>query len=109
VPLSTTARKLKVMLVIDPAPFIALGWIADGAASRTAITVDAGGRRIAADIATKAVRKAVAAIAEHGAEGVALLLQGNLLADDVLADAGLMAQVKVPKAEPKESTMPQAP
>jgi hypothetical protein len=52
------------------------------------------GRRLTADFPPRAIRKALATIAEHGADGVACLIQGRLLADSAIADAGLSVQPK---------------
>jgi hypothetical protein len=54
---------------------------------------------VKADLACKAIRKAVAAVAEHGPQGVALLLQGQLEAGDKLSSAGLSAMPKTPKPQ----------
>jgi hypothetical protein len=40
----------------------------------------------------------VATIAEHGAEAVAVVLQGKLGDGDVVEEAGITVQVKGPKA-----------
>ena len=94
-----TARKLKVTTVLDAAPFAALRQLPDNAAQRTEITVEVGAQRLSANIATKSLRRAVAAIAEHGPDGIVLLLQGTLTAADRLEEAGLSAQVKAKPAE----------
>ena len=62
------------------------------ACNSTSRTAD--GRTVIADVAAKAVRKAQAAIAEHGTGGLAALLQGKLGKGDLLLEAGLVAQVK---------------
>jgi len=49
----TTARKLKITVVIDSAPFVQLGVPPDNAPPRTVVTVTVGGRTLVADIATK--------------------------------------------------------
>ena len=89
-----TARKLKVTMLLDPEPFTSLQ-LADGAPSRTDLTIEVGGRKVTANVATKALRKSVATVAEHGAEGSVLLLQGVLTAGDVVDETGLTAQPKV--------------
>jgi hypothetical protein len=38
------------------------------------------------------VRKVAATIAEHGVDGVAVIMQGKLAAGDVIIEAGLSAQ-----------------
>ena len=55
-------------------------------------------RTITAEIAAKSLRKAQTAIRETGADNIALVLQGHLVAGDRVAEAGLAAQ---PKAHPK--------
>ncbi len=50
-----------------------------------------------ADVASKALRKAMSALQEHGADGVVLLLQGKL-AGATIAEAGLVAAPKVAKS-----------
>jgi hypothetical protein len=98
--LTTTARKLKVTMMIDAAPFAALRAVPDSASSRTELTVAVAGRTITADLATKSVRKAVKTLTENGADKVVLIIQGVLSSDNRLEEAGLIAQVKVP-AEPQ--------
>jgi hypothetical protein len=71
--------------------------------SRTRIQIEVEGRKLCADFAPKAVRKTLAAIREHGAEGVAVLIQGRLMADNTVADAGLVAQPKAPKPAKTEA------
>jgi len=101
--LTTTAKKLKVTLMLDAAPFVALGAVPDNAPSRTDITITVGGRIVAADLATKSVRKAVKTLIEHGPDNVVLILQGVLASDNRVEEAGITAQVKVP-AEPQPVT-----
>jgi len=48
---------------------------------------------VSADIATKSLRKAVAAITEYGPDGCA-----GLNAGDIIVEAGLVVQPKVAKA-----------
>jgi hypothetical protein len=98
--LATTARKLKVTMMIDAAPFAALRAIPDNAPSRTELTVAVAGRTVTADIATKSARKAVKTLTEHAADNCALLIQGVLTADNRIEEADLTAQVKV-SAEPQ--------
>ena len=54
-------------------------------------------REVTADIAAKAIRKAQATIAESGPDQTVCFVQGKLVAGDILAEAGLVAQVKTPK------------
>jgi hypothetical protein len=92
--LSTTARKLKITMVLDAAPFVTLGAIPDGVPARTDMTIAVGGRTVTADLATKSVRKAVKTLVDHGADNVVLILQGVLSSDNRIEEAGLVAQVK---------------
>jgi len=55
------------------------------------------GRVLSADLAAKSVRKAQASIRELGSENIALVLQGALTANDVVTEAGLVAQPKTKK------------
>jgi hypothetical protein len=57
-------------------------------------------RTITAEIAAKSLRKAQTAIREAGADNIALVLQGQLIAGDVIAEAGLSAQPKAAKPAP---------
>jgi hypothetical protein len=95
----TTARKLKVTAVLDVASFAALGVVADNVPSRTDVSIAVGGRTVVADIATKAVRKAVKTIADNGADKVTLVLQGVMTKENRIEEAGLAATVKVEKVE----------
>src|SRR5260370_40373991 len=94
---ATTARKRKVTMVIDAAPFAAPSAVPDNAPARTEITISVGGRTVSADLATKSVRKAVKTLTEHGPDAVVLIIQGVLAADDRM-QAGITAQGKVPAA-----------
>ena len=98
--LTTTARKLKVTMMIDAAPFAALRAIPDSAPSRTELMVAVAGRTVTADLATKSVRKAVKTLTENGADKVVLIIQGALSSGNRIEEAGITAQVKVP-AEPQ--------
>jgi hypothetical protein len=101
--LTTTARKLKVTMMIDAAPFAALRAIPDSAPSRTDVTITVGDRAVSADLATKSVRKAVKTLIEHGPDNVVLILQGVLTSNNRIEEAGITAQVKV-AAEPQPVT-----
>jgi hypothetical protein len=91
--IATSARKLKVIAVIDAAPFAGLQ-IPDTAPARTELTIKIDARQFSVDLATKSVRKAVKTLAESGADNVVLLVQGALGAGDRIEDAGLVANVK---------------
>jgi hypothetical protein len=92
-----TAKNLKCTVVLDPAEVAALG-VPATARIVLRIKVADGNRTVTADIAAKSLRKAKAVIAEHGAGGVAAIIQGKL-SGDVIVEAGLLCQPKTPKAE----------
>jgi hypothetical protein len=89
-----TAKALKCVMVLDPAAVQAFR-LPPGDI-RTTISINVGGRVVTADLASKSIRKCTAAITEHGADGVAVVLQGKLRHDNSLDEAGLVAQVKTP-------------
>lgn len=72
------SKALKVTLVID-AVALAGATVPEGQ-SRVVLEISPAGydRVVKADIAAKALRRAVAAVAEHGPDGVAVMLQGRL-------------------------------
>jgi hypothetical protein len=91
-----SAKRLKITVVLDAAELNALA--APVGASRLDLKVNLPDRSLVASIATKSLRKAQATIAEHGAGNIALVLQGHLVGN-VVAEAGLVAQVKTPKQD----------
>jgi hypothetical protein len=99
--IQTTAKALKVSLVLDPAALTGVT-IPDGT-GRVTLTVRLPDRTVTADIAAKGVRRAVAAIAEHGPDGVALVLSGRL-DGSAIAEAGLSAMPKAPKGAPAQAS-----
>ena len=92
---SLTAKRLRVTLVLNADEFAAVP-VEDGK-PRARLRIHLPDRKLTADIATKSLRKAQAAIREAGADGVALVLQGCLLEGDIVAEAGLSAQPKAAK------------
>ena len=93
--LRTTARSLKTTLVLDAVTFVGLE-VPNGQ-PKFGIAIEVAGRTVTASVNAKAVRKTVATIAEHGSDMVAVILQGALMLDNTLAEAGLVAQIKQPK------------
>ena len=87
------ARSLKCTIVLDPAEVAQLV-TADGK-PRVVIDIRLPDRRVSVDLNAKSVRKAVAAISEHGPDGVAVIIQGKLVGGDVITEAGIVAQPKV--------------
>jgi hypothetical protein len=51
------------------------------------------GRKLSGQLIPKGVRKAVAMVAEHGPEAIALIIQGRL-DGDLLTECGLVAQIR---------------
>jgi hypothetical protein len=93
-----TAKSLKVTVVLDPASVQTIA-APEGGAARTMLNVRLPDRTLTVDLASKAIRKAQAVIDEHGVDGTAVILQGKLLAGDVLAECGILAQPKGKKPE----------
>ena len=96
-----TARSLKLTAVLDPT--VVAGIPAPNGQPRVPVAIVCGGRVIRAELNAKSLRKVQAVIAEHGADGVAVVLQGKLLAGDAIAEAGITAQIKTPKPEATEA------
>ena len=100
--IDATARKLKVTALLDPAPFVGMSVPPDNAPGRTTLAITVAGRTYTADVATRSIRRVLMAIAEHGPDGVAILVQGALVGSEI-AEAGLAAQPKAPKTAEKEA------
>jgi hypothetical protein len=87
-----SARALKVTVVLDPAEVAQI--VAPDGKPRVAIAIRLPDRRVSADLHAKSVRRALATIAEHGPDGVSVVVQGKLVGDTI-EEAGIMAQPKV--------------
>jgi ribosomal protein S3 len=59
-------------------------------------------RRVSAELNAKSVRRVLATIAEHGPDGVAVIVQGKLVGDSI-SEAGIVAQPKVKPAAAAEA------
>ena len=103
--LTTSGRKLKATILLDPTPFAAMQHVADSTPPWTVLTIELAGRTIQAKIATRSLRRAVAAIREHGADGLALTLQGDLTGSGALEEARLAVQPKAKPAEPPAASL----
>jgi hypothetical protein len=90
-----TAKRLKITMVLDAAELLAIA--APVGTSRLDLKVNLPDRSLVASIAAKSLRKAQSTIAEHGAGNVALVLQGHLVGGNIIAEAGLVAQIKLPR------------
>jgi hypothetical protein len=89
-----TARSLKVTVILNAAEIVAAPV---PKTPRVTLAIDAGGRNVNADIATKSLMKAQTAIRNAGVDGCVVLIQGKLV-NDAIAEAGLVVQPKAPKA-----------
>jgi hypothetical protein len=94
--INLTARALKCTVVLDPAA-LAGETVPDGV-PRVTLKVTVDKRTVAASIAAKSLRRAIATIAETGPENVALILQGKLVGETI-EEAGLSAMPKVVKQQ----------
>jgi hypothetical protein len=95
-----TTRALKCIVVLDPVEIEAID---PGVVARVIFNIRLadGSRTVTADIAAKSLRKVQAAIAEHGPDGIAVIIQGKLGRGDVLLECGMVAQIKAkPAANP---------
>jgi ribosomal protein S3 len=86
------ARALKCTVVLDPAEAAQI--VAPDGKPRVVIDIRLPDRRVSVDLNAKSVRKAVATIGEHGPDGVSVIIQGKLVGDTI-AEAGIVAQLKV--------------
>ena len=89
-------KRSKVSIVLDARAFV--GVVVPNGAPRFSILVAVAGKTLKAklDLNAKSARKCCATIAEHGPEGVSVLLQGKLVGD-VIEEAGIAAAPKTPK------------
>jgi hypothetical protein len=92
----TTPSKLKIVVTLPASELVPLP-VPNGS-PRVVLRVKLPDRTLTADIAAKSLRKVQVTIRELGAENVACILQGSLVAGDVVAEAGLSGQPKTPKA-----------
>jgi hypothetical protein len=92
-----SATKLKVTVVLKPAELLAVP-TPEGQA-RVVLQVKLPDRTVKADVATKSLRRAQTTIRETGADNVVVILQGALVAGEIITEAGLSAQPKAPKTQ----------
>jgi hypothetical protein len=90
----TRTARAKLTMILDPATFAA------GAGKRSELAIECNGQTFRAHLATKSLRRALDVLAELGPDDCALLLQGQLQAGGVIAEAGLSAQ---PKMKPPQA------
>jgi hypothetical protein len=89
-------RAIKTTIVLETAEIAMLS--APDAQRRTTLRIKVAGRNVSVDIATKSLRKAITTIAETGADGCVAIVQGKLERGDTISEAGLVVQLKTPKA-----------
>src|SRR4051812_48050805 len=93
---SVKIKALKVTAVVPPADLKPLPPGAD-----IVLALEVGdGIKAMVKLNPKSYRKALATIAELGAENVAVIVQGQMTRPDVIDGAGIVAQPKKPKGEP---------
>jgi hypothetical protein len=90
-----TASRLKCTVVLRADELLTQA--APDGMPRIVLKIKLPDRVLSADIVSKSLRRVQATIRELGNENVACLLQGNLIANDVISDAGLSAQPRVKK------------
>ena len=93
---SIKIKALKVTAAVPPADLKPLPPGAD-----VVLALEVGdGMKATARLNPKSYRKALATIAELGAENVAVVVQGQMTRPGVIEGAGIVAQPKKPKGEP---------
>jgi sRNA-binding protein len=93
---SVKIKALKVTAVVPPADLKPLPPSAD-----VVLALEVGdGMKAMVKLNPKSYRKALATIAELGAENVAVIVQGQMTRPGVIEGAGIVAQPKKPKGEP---------
>jgi hypothetical protein len=96
-----TARTVKVTVPLDPHEIAAL--VVPNGQPRFVLTIRLPDRTITADLNAKAVRRAIATIAEHGADAVACMITGRLDGSRI-GEAGLVVNVKASRAPALEAS-----
>ena len=107
-PSTLTASRLKITVVLNAAEIAAVRAPQTNGTDKQRVTlrIRLPDRTITAEIAAKSLRKAQTAIREAGADAILLMLQGQLIAGDRVAEAGLSAQPKTPKPPPHQQPEP---
>jgi UDP-N-acetylmuramate-alanine ligase len=102
-PTTLQARSIKLVVVLDTAAVRSALAQLQRVERRIPLAFAVAGRTLTADFAPKSIRRCFATIDEHGAGNVAVILQGKLLANNSVAEAGLVAQLKIRKPEQAEA------
>ncbi|WP_027526109.1 hypothetical protein [Bradyrhizobium sp. Ec3.3] len=94
-PGTLTAQRLKVSLTLNATELLAVA--APEGKPRITLRIRLPERTLTVDIAAKSLRKTQTAIRDVGGDNIALVLQGRLIAGDVIAEAGLSARPRSAK------------
>jgi len=84
--LRATAKGLKATVVLDPAPLS--GLTVPAGTKQVEFEISVAGRTVRGAFNAKSLRRCVAAIAEHGAENVAIVAQGSATSSTRPGSAG---------------------
>jgi len=93
--LRLSAKAVKASIVIDPTVLVGLE-VPVGKA-HTLFEIAVNGIRVPGQFNSKSLRRAVAVVAQQGAEGVVAVAQGKLDRGDKLEEAGIIVQPKKAK------------
>jgi len=97
---TVSARSIKITIVLDPVEVLGVLQQATAIAdARVPFTIEVEGRKLRTNFSAKSVRKALATLHHNGPEAVVVIIQGKLLRDDTIGEAGLVAQLRAPKPE----------
>jgi hypothetical protein len=94
--LKLESRALKASVVLDPV--VLAGVIVPNGLAKVTLRVAVPEKTIVAEVNAKTLRRTIAAINAAGPDAVAVVLQGRLESGNILAEAGIAAQLKTPKA-----------
>lgn len=95
--ISLSAKAIKVTLVVDPQGLV--GVVVPNGIARVpfAVTV-AGNRVVRGQFNAKSARRAIAMLAEHGIDNVAVIIQGKLVGNEI-EEAGIAVNVNVDRVD----------
>src|SRR5512143_878231 len=98
--MTMTVKALKVTIVLPPAELPD----APDESSFVLTIATPEGLRATARLTAKSYRKTLAAVAQHGAENVAVLIQGQMTKPGIIDSAGISAVPKKPKEGAETAT-----
>jgi hypothetical protein len=105
IPGTLQVRAIKVTIVVRPEDALAIAPAAGAAPVAIVVRTEAG-RMLRATLNSKTLRKVQTAIRQAGLDQVAVVLQGKLETGDRIAEAGLIAQLRQPKAQAGPAPVP---